>query len=166
MKRVLRTAPGDIDRLRDRTIADFGDQWTHYTRNEGWYASSNLFRDIMGPLVSQNDIRGKRVADIGSGTGRIVNMLMEEGAAHVTAIEPSAAFEVLKENVAQHGSKVRCLNVRGDEVPAGSDFDHIFSIGVLIIVPDPRPIVAAAYRALRPGGRFTVWLYGREGVEL
>ena len=162
----MRTVPHETDRLRDRTIADFGEQWTRYTRNEGWYASRDLFRDIMGPLVSPGDIRGKRVADIGSGTGRIVNMLLGEGAAHVTAIEPSAAFEVLKRNVTQHGSKVTCLNIRGDEIPAGSDFDHVFSIGVLIIVPDPKPIVEAAYRALKPGGRFTVWLYGREGVEL
>jgi SAM-dependent methyltransferase len=46
------------------------------------------------------------------------------------------------------------------------DCDHILSIGVLVIVPDPDPVVTAAWRALRPGGRFTVWLYGREGNEL
>ena len=40
------------------------------------------------------------------------------------------------------------------------------SIGVLHHIPDPRPAVEQAYRALRPGGRFLVWLYGREGNEL
>ena len=151
--------------LRDRTIADFGDQWTNFTGNEGWYGSTEFFRNILGPLVSEEDIRGTNVADIGSGTGRIVNMLFSMGAAHVTAIEPSAAFEVLQRNVAHHGDKVTCLQLRGDEIPP-MDFDHIVSMGVLIIIPEPMPVVEAAFRALKPGGRLTVWLYGREGVEL
>jgi predicted RNA methylase len=40
-------------------------------------------------------VAGRQVADIGSGTGRIVAMLLAAGAARVTAIEPSRAFEVL-----------------------------------------------------------------------
>ena len=40
----------------------------------------------------------------------------------------------------------------------------IFSqIGVLHHIPDPKPFVEAAFRALRPGGHFLVWLYGEEG---
>lgn len=151
--------------LRDQTIADYSEQWTTYTRNDGWYGSKEFFLDVLGPHVSEDDIRGKNVADIGSGTGRIVNMLFSMGAAHVTAIEPSAAFEVCKRNVAHHGDKVTCLNLRGDEIPP-MDFDHIVSMGVLIIIPEPTPVVEAAFRALKPGGRLTVWLYGREGVEL
>lgn len=40
----------------------------------------------------------------------------------------------------------------------------IFSqIGVLHHIPDPKPFVEAAFRALRPGGCFLLWLYGKEG---
>lgn len=38
-------------------------------------------------------------------------------------------------------------------------------MGVLHHIPDPAPVVDAAYRALKPGGRRLVWLYGREGNE-
>jgi len=39
----------------------------------------------------------------------------------------------------------------------------IFSqIGVLHHIPDPKPFVEAAFRALRPGGHFVIWLYGKE----
>ena len=125
-----------------------------------------FFQDILGPLVSDDDIRGKNVADIsGSGTGRIVNMLFSMGAEHVTAIEPSAAFEVLKQNVAHHGDKFTCLQLRGDQIPP-NDFDHIFSLGVLIIIPDPKPVVEAAFRALKPEWTPDGMVYGREGVEL
>ena len=55
--------------LRDRTIQDFGDQWTRYTGNEGYYGSVELFRDICGPLVPIAEFAGARVADIGSGSG-------------------------------------------------------------------------------------------------
>jgi SAM-dependent methyltransferase len=156
----------NTDQLRDVTIRDFGEQWTTYTDNDGWYGSTDMLRDILGPHVPEDTIRGRRVAEIGSGTGRIVNMLIDMGAAHVTAIEPSAAYDVLRRNTAHHGDRVRTLQLRGDQVPEDLGAEHILSIGVLIIIPDPDPVVKAAWRALPPGGRFTVWLYGKEGNEL
>ena len=42
----------------------------------------------------------------------------------------------------------------------------ILSVGVLHHIPEPDPVVRAAYRALRPGGRLFVWLYAREGNGL
>jgi SAM-dependent methyltransferase len=153
-------------RLPERTVADFGEQWTRYTDNSGWYGSVGLLEDVFGPLVDLRDVAGRRVADLGSGTGRIVHMLLEAGAAHVTAIEPSDAFPVLQANTAQWGDRVRCLRLPGDALPPDADVDWVFSIGVLHHVPDPRPIVRAAFRALRPGGTMAVWLYGREGNGL
>ena len=61
--------------LRDQSIRDFGDQWTRFTRNEGYYASRELLRDIVEPLLPVAAVEGARTADIGSGTGRIVRML-------------------------------------------------------------------------------------------
>jgi SAM-dependent methyltransferase len=153
-------------RLPDRTVADFGEQWTRYPDNSGWYGSLGLFEDVFGPLIDVREIAGRRVADVGSGTGRIVHMLMEAGAAHVTALEPSDAFPVLQANTARWGDRVQCLHLPGDAISPEARVDWVFSIGVLHHVPDPRPIVQAAFRALRPGGRIAVWLYGREGNGL
>lgn len=149
--------------LADRTIEDFGEQWTRFQSNEGFYGSRDLFRDMVTPLLSLDDICGRRVAEIGSGTGRIVEMLIDAGAGHVVALEPSRAFEVLRRNVARHGNAVECLRATGDQIPSGRGFELIVSIGVLHHVPDPAPVVRAAYQALQPGGRLLVWLYGREG---
>jgi SAM-dependent methyltransferase len=132
--------------------------------NEGFYGSLELFNDAFGPLLKPEEVAGRRVADIGSGTGRIVQMLMQAGAAHVTAIEPSAAFAVLESNTRRFGGRVKCLKVRGDELPE-EGFDLVVSYGVMHHIPDPQPVVAAAFRALRPRGRIAVWLYGREGNE-
>ena len=156
----------DISDIRNRTIADFGDQWTRYSDNEGFYGSVDLLADTLGPLLPVSAFAGKRVAEIGSGTGRIVRMLLTAGAAHVVAIEPSQAVEVLRRNLQNDAQRVEILNVRGDQIPTGLDLDFVVSIGVLHHVPDPVPVAAAAYQALRPGGRIVVWLYGKEGNRL
>lgn len=151
---------------KQRTIADFGEQWTIYTGNDGFYASQELWRDILGPLVPVEEIAGRHALDIGSGTGRIVMMLLEAGAAQVTAVEPSAASAVLQQNVAEYGDKVQILTCAGDELPEGLTVDFACSIGVLHHIPNPAPVVQAVAHSLAPGGRFAVWLYGHEGNEL
>jgi hypothetical protein len=62
--------------LENQTINDFGEQWSVYSDNKGWYGSFELFKDIITPLLAPDSMQGKIVAEIGSGTGRIVNMLI------------------------------------------------------------------------------------------
>ncbi|HXX35506.1 MAG TPA: class I SAM-dependent methyltransferase [Thermodesulfobacteriota bacterium] len=150
---------------QNRTIKDFGEQWLNYSDNEGYYGSLELFSDILYPFLKTQDIKDRKVAEIGSGTGRIVTMLLESGAKRVIAIEPSDAFEVLCHNIGGK-EKVTCLKLTGDQLPAYRDLDYVFSIGVLHHIPEPTPVVEAAFKALRPGGHFFVWLYGKEGNGL
>ncbi|HJU41676.1 MAG TPA: class I SAM-dependent methyltransferase [Vicinamibacterales bacterium] len=145
------------------TIADFGDQWTRFQDNSGYYGSPELFEDIVGSVISSNEVAHRRVADIGSGTGRIVEMLLAAGASHVVAIEPSHAVDVLIKRFADRTAVVDVHHARGEAIAGLGPFDLVFSIGVLHHVVDPSPIVAAAFDALRRGGRLVVWLYGVEG---
>jgi SAM-dependent methyltransferase len=154
------------DQIREKTIADFGEQWTRYRDNDGFYGSQELFADIVGPLMPPSALSGKQVADIGSGTGRIVRMLLGAGAKHVTAVEPSDAYEVLAANLQPFHDRVRLIHGPGEMLPSDIALDAVFSIGVLHHVPDPNPIVAAALKALKPGGYCVVWLYGKEGNGL
>jgi 2-polyprenyl-3-methyl-5-hydroxy-6-metoxy-1,4-benzoquinol methylase len=151
--------------IDQKTIADFGGQWTRYTDNSGHYGSLELFADICDPLLNLSEVRGKDAADIGSGTGRIVNMLLDAGAAHVTAIEPSESFSVVVANTAARAERVQVIHGDGLAIPQNQTFDLVTSIGVLHHVENPGPIVAAASRALKPGGKILIWLYGREGNE-
>ena len=156
------------DTLTGKTIADFGDQWARYTDNEGWYGSLDLFEDITRPLVDRRDLAGKVVADIGSGTGRIVAMLLEAGAGHVYAVEPAPdAYQALLRNIARtrRADRVTAVNARGECFSPDRPLDAVFSIGVIHHVPDPAPVVRAAHGWLKPGGYFFVWLYAHEGNE-
>jgi SAM-dependent methyltransferase len=148
----------------ERTVKDFGAQWRRYAENEGYYASLDLLADICGPLLQLERIQGTRVADIGSGSGRIVNMLLDAGAAHVTAVEPSDAIEVLKGNTAKRADSITYVHGLGETLPL-EHFDAIFSIGVLHHIVDPIPVLRRAYQALRPGGYVLLWVYGQEGNE-
>jgi len=149
----------------DQTIRDFGEQWLRYRDNEGFYGSLELFSDILSPFLKLNEIKDCRIAEIGSGTGRIVNMLLAAGAKHIIAVEPSDAYKVLCRNILDP-EKVTCLKITGDQLPAYGDLDYIFAIGVLHHIPDSDPVVEAVFKALRPGGNFFVWLYGKEGNRL
>src|SRR5438270_9564945 len=104
------SATSSQSRLSNQTISDFGDQWRHYTDNEGYYGDLEILKGTFEPLLRLEDLDGKRVAEIGSGTGRIVKMLLQAGAKEVTAIEPSAAFEVLKRNLSDDAGRVVLLN--------------------------------------------------------
>ena len=149
-----------------RTLRDFGEQWLHDGGNEGFYGSLELLRDLLGPLVPQAELRGARIADLGSGTGRIVRMLLAAGAAHVTALEPSCGVEALRRNCAEFGDRVRVLEATGEELPPELGLDLVTAIGVLPFVPDPEPLLRAARAALRPGGRVVLWVYAAEQSPL
>jgi SAM-dependent methyltransferase len=151
------------DKLQARTIADFGEQWTAYPDVDGYFGSVELFNDTFRPLLSDRDVAGKRVAEVGAGIGRFVNILARAGASHVIALEPSSAFRVLTRNTAPFSERITYLNVAGDRLPEGSGCDFVFMIGVLHHIPEPDPVVRAAHAALRPGGQLAVWIYGREG---
>lgn len=148
------------------TVGDFSAQWTRYTDNAGYYGSLELLFDIAAGFLSPGDLAGKDVADIGSGTGRIVNMLLDAGARRVIAIEPSRAFDVLVENTRPRAAQIEYIHGRGEELNRKRDLDLVVSFGVLHHIEQPAPVVRAAFEALKPGGRMIVWLYGHEGNEL
>lgn len=148
----------------ERTISDFGEQFTHYHDNEGYFGSAAFLANMLGPLLAIEQIEGARVAEIGSGAGRIVGMLLEAGAAHVTALEPSDAFKVLKQLFGDRAN-VNFINQPGDKLPPTADHDFVFCMGVMQFIPQPGPVVRAARAALKPGGKFIVRVYSKEGNQ-
>lgn len=151
--------------LRDRVVSDFGEQWNRYPDGGGYFDSDAIFEDIVSPLLSAVDFEAASVAEIGAGQGRFVGTMARLGAARILALEPSEAVEVLRRNTERFSDRITYLKAPGEALPA-ADFDLVLSIGVIHHIPDPKPVVEAAYAALRPGGRFFMWVYGREGNRL
>ncbi len=151
------------ERLGQKTIKDFGDQWNEFSLNEGFYASQELLADILGPLLEPSEFRSTRAADIGSGTGRIVRMLLDAGAESVIAVEPSQGVESLRTNLADVSDRTQILHTTGENLPPNLELDFVVSIGVVQFIPDPLPTLRAARAALKEGGRLVVWVYAKEG---
>jgi SAM-dependent methyltransferase len=74
-----------------------------------------------------------------------------------------AALSLSRRRFALTGLEGHFLQVDGERLPlATSSFDIVCSMGVLICVPNPRPILAELHRVLKPGGKLIIMLYHRD----
>lgn len=152
--------------IGNRTVGDFGEQWEHFGDFNGFYGSVELLQDTFGPLLRVEELRGLRTADIGAGTGRSTLMMIQAGAQSVLAVEPSDGAAQLRANTQHLGDRVEVIHGPGESLPADANLDFVFSYGVIQFIPDPMPVLRAAYQGLRPGGRLVIWVYGQEGNQL
>ncbi len=125
----------------------------------------NLQRNL-GDALSLEELRGRRILDVGCGFGRHLRIASDHGA-EVVGIDLSGGVEVAYRNLA---GRPNCHVVQGNvyERPLRDEvFDVVWSFGVLHHMPDP----AAGFRALvdfaRPkGGLVAIWVYGYRGMSL
>ncbi len=105
-----------------------------------------------------SSLRGKLVLDAGCGMGRYMDVVKDYGA-EVVGIDVSRAvdraYESLKESPLVHV-------VQGNIMAApfrGETFDFVYSIGVLMLTPDPRRAFEGSVRYIKRGGYYAVWVY-------
>lgn len=151
---------------KKQTIEDFGNQWNIFTENNGYYGSTSVLVDICDQAFNTENFKGARVLDIGAGTGRLTNILIDLGADHVYSVEPSRAYDVLLKETARNSNRITYINTPGDEFPLDINVDIAMSIGVLHHIPEPDPVCARVYEVLNVGGKFLIWVYAQEGNEL
>lgn len=111
------------------------------------------------------------VVDAGGGTGGFAVPLAEAGH-RVTVVDPSPdSLASLQRRAAERGVAEQVTGVQGDLdglaglVPDGTA-DLVLCHSVLEVVDDAAASLAAAARALRPGGRLSLLAAGRDGAVL
>ncbi len=156
----------DTTQIDESTISRFGDQWQYFTENTGYYFSFDCLTDICGPLLDTANFQGKNICDLGSGTGRIVNMLLHAGANHVTAVEPSDSFHILKKNTEPFKTQITLVHDTIESLKNENQYDYVVSFGVIHHITDPNLALCTIKKILKPGGKCVIWLYGYEGNEL
>jgi len=99
-------------------------------------------------------VRGRAVADIGCGGGILAEAMARHGG-HVVGIDLAAdAIDAARAHAQADGIGVdyRLLDAESLAAQAPRAFDVVTCMEMLEHVPDPRAIVAACARLLRPGG--------------
>jgi SAM-dependent methyltransferase len=145
----------------DNYAANFGLQWNRFRQTQldsvtGLPISRRRFFDETG--WTPDELRGRRVLDVGCGSGRFAEVALSCGA-DVVALDYSTAVDACSRNLAPHQ---RLEIVQGDlyAMPfIPGLFDYVYSLGVLQHTPDVRRALLALPRQLAGGGRLAVDFY-------
>jgi len=149
----------------DQYVGSFSHQWQAHAQtqldNEESDESERSFRQKTG--LTPEDVRGKRVLDVGCGMGRFSDVVSRWGA-ELVGIDLSLAVESAQKNIGARPN-VRFLQADVFQLPfAPASFDIIFSLGVLHHTPDCRRAFQSLIPLVKPGGIISIWVYARMGA--
>jgi SAM-dependent methyltransferase len=153
--------------MADQTLRDaggsperFGFEWQSYAEILPEYEEQ--FRRWTVHLASE-DWRGKSFLDVGCGMGRNSFWTMQRGAGGGCAVDiDDRSLASARRNLTDYPT-VEVLRCSAYDLPFGDRFDIAFAIGVIHHLEDPARALERMVRAVRPGGRVLIWVYGRDG---
>jgi SAM-dependent methyltransferase len=141
------------------TADAFGYEWTHYSKLTE--ADRKEFLAWISPLAP-SDFENRVVLDCGCGKGRHIYLAARFGARQVVGIDLSDAVEAAFRNTRELAN-VHVIQADIAHLPFASPFDLAYSIGVLHHTPVPKASFLAMAQHVKPGGRVSAWVYGKEG---
>ncbi len=141
----------------DQHLASFGRQWNKY---EVAHDDEDRATFQAKTGIALGDVKGQRVLDAGCGGGRYSKVCGEAGANvigadHSTAVSKARQLCARLPNVAFVQADLKRLPLEPQS------FDFVFSIGVMHHDADTKSVFDAVAQFVKPGGRYSVWLYRR-----
>ncbi len=133
------------------TVPDFGARARIYDRlrpaDEAWW-------DAFAVLVELGDLRGRRVLDVGCGTGRLATALVDEASAKVWGIDASDEMVAVARESVPAGVGIR----RGDaeQLPFRDGWFDRVTMSLVIHLVDRERALAEARRVVPADGRVAV----------
>ncbi|MHB8485801.1 MAG: class I SAM-dependent methyltransferase [Candidatus Acidiferrales bacterium] len=133
-----------------------------------FFTSSSFYRGRrpFEKWIPFDRLEGKRVLEIGCGLGSHAQLLSEAGC-HLTCIDLTAkAVESTRRRLDLRGlpADVRQMDAEQMDFP-DSEFDFIWSWGVIHHSADTERVIRQAFRVLKPGGEFRLMVYHRRSLS-
>jgi len=139
---------------RDSTRQDWDRFWDRSKSVDEIYPASET---IIRNLLDVTDVKGKKILEVGGGTGRDSVKLSALGAdVYVLDYSDNALFKV-REAAKQSNTHVRLIRGDGTRMPFGDEyFDIVFHQGLMEHFRDPLPLFRENVRVLKNGGLLLV----------
>lgn len=137
-------------------IAKFGALASRWWDKEGEFKPLHRINPLRLDYIAQraNGLFGKKVLDVGCGGGILSESMAREGA-DVTGLDMGAEpLEVARLHALESGIKINYVQQTVEE-HAGAhagQYDVVTCMEMLEHVPDPRSVVAACAKLVKPGG--------------
>jgi SAM-dependent methyltransferase len=142
-----------------KTVEGFGDEWERFDQSAMTDRErEEIFAGYFAVFPWESLPPNAQGCDIGCGSGRWAQLVAPR-VGHLHCIDPSAAIEVAKRNLAgQPNVSFHRAGVDNLPLPDGS-MDFGYSLGVLHHIPDTAAAMAACVKTLKQGAPFLVYLY-------
>jgi 2-polyprenyl-3-methyl-5-hydroxy-6-metoxy-1,4-benzoquinol methylase len=154
---VWKTVGGIPRFVSDEHLESFGHQWTTFDVAHDDEDRATFVAKTGMPL---QQLSGLRVLDAGCGGGRYSRICAEAGATvigadHTRAVEKAS-------DLCKHLPTASFVQADLKHLPLEqASFDFVFSIGVMHHDANTRSVFDAVSKMVKPGGRYSVWLYRR-----
>lgn len=120
------------------------------------------FYPYLWDYVTREDLRGKRVLEIGLGYGTLSQILAGRAGSYCGADIAPGPVAMVRSRVGWARRNGRALRGSALELPyRDATFDYVYSIGCLHHTGDVPRAIDEVWRVLRPGGKAIVMLYYR-----
>lgn len=130
--------------------------------------SQHHYNHIVNNLLEGIDLKGKRVLDVGCGTGIVSNQIIEREAASLVSGDQSEFMLNQWKKKAAGNKKVEFHLLDAENLPfPNGEFDVAVSSMVMGLIPNQLKFLSEMKRVLKPGGTFAISSHGpREYINI
>jgi ubiquinone/menaquinone biosynthesis C-methylase UbiE len=148
------------EKMKDGYNGKFSDYIHQYDE-----LSTFHYEKIANILLQEIDCKGKRVVDVGCGTGTLSFMVLEKAAKKISCVDISPLMlEKCKKKSIDNGYPDDVISFYEGDIEKlsfrDSSFDIVFCNMVLGMVPNQQEAISELARILRPGGTLALSIHG------